>query len=78
MDSLQLLFPGGTGWNLSLYVPTVTASISSTWRARAARFFSPYFPTLCCSLHLPLYYEVLAKDSISGYREPERGGTGVG
>jgi hypothetical protein len=61
MGSLQLLFPGGTGWNLSLHAPTVTAPISSTWRARAVRFFSPYFPALCRSLHLPLYCEVVAR-----------------
>jgi hypothetical protein len=69
MGSLQLLFPSGTGWNLSLHVPTVTVPISSTWRARAMRFFSPYFPAFCRSFHLPLYCEVFAKDSIYGYKE---------
>jgi hypothetical protein len=78
MGSLQPLFPGGTGWNLSLHAPTVMASISSTWRARPARFFSPYFPTLCRSLHLPLYCEVLAKNSIYGYREGWDQGRGRG
>jgi hypothetical protein len=82
MDSLQLLFPSGTRWNLSLHTPTVTAPIPSTWRARATRFFSPYFPALCRSLYLSLYCEILAKDSICGYRESrgggERGGTGTG
>jgi hypothetical protein len=69
MGSLQLLFSGGTRWNLSLHAPTVKASISSTWRARAVRFFSLYFPTLCHSLHLSLYCEILAKESICSYRE---------
>jgi hypothetical protein len=71
-------FPVGPDGTFSLHAPTDTAPISSTWRARAARFFSPYFPTLCRSLHLPLYCEVLAKDSICGYREGWDRGRGRG
>jgi hypothetical protein len=73
MCSLERLFAGGTGADLSPCAPTVTALAASPSRARATRSFSPHVSALCRSLHLSLYLVVVATMALTEAAKARKG-----